>query len=325
MTNFPPRPAPKSALWLALAIWIGASASVAPAWAGEGTLYAGPEQDPVFGDIAPELVTALFPGQRFKLQPQPSTAAALDHVAADPAAAAVADLASTLDYAARHALPPERLEFSGELAHRCLLVFTQRGGWLHSFADLTAAAAGAAAGAPRPSLGLAGADPAVTLALLQRFDPGLAGLDVQAGTPAQLAARVARGQVDALLLVAYPELDQSTIDQLMDNAKLTRLPAVTRLLALAAAGPDSGFTLSTAASAGSLLPWKSDPEPTLCTPVGVVTRDDAAAALREALPAAGQKVAAVLRKPSLTEHAYGAARGAVHDAFSAMRGWLGTP
>jgi hypothetical protein len=298
------------------------------AWAGDGALYAGPEQDPVFGDIAPELATALFPGQRLKLVPLADTEQALDHVAADPTSLAVADLASTLDYAARHGLPPERLEFGGELAHRCVLAFALRGGWLHGFADLTAAPDASHPdashpGTPRPSIGVAGPDG--TLAILQRLDPGLAGLDAQPGTASQLAARVARGTLDAMLLVAYPEFDQDAIERLSDNDKLVRVPVVTRLLSRAAAGPESGFTLSTAASGPALLPWTPQPDPTLCSPVGIVSRDDAPAALRQALPAAERAVAAALHKPSLTEHAMTTARGAVRDAIATARGWLHLP
>jgi hypothetical protein len=290
-----------------------------PAGAAEGVLYAGPEADPAFGELAPELLTALFPEHRLALEAAPDAAAALDHVAEEPGAVAIADLATMLGYAAAHALPPDRLVFVSPLARHCLLAFARRGGWVRGFGDIADAA-----GTPRPAIGLAGPDAAATLAELRRLDPGLEGLEVQPGLPAELAGRVAHGSLDLMLVVAHAGLDDAAVAQLDEDDRLTELPVVTRLLARAAAGPESGFTLAAYRPDSGLIPW-SRPPMTLCTPIGVVLRDDAPPGLRAAIGRAGAAVAASLQRGDLASRAARAAKSALHDVVGAVRGWLGEP
>ena len=288
------------------------------ATAAEGTLYAGPEADPTFGELAPELVTALFPEHRLTLAPAAGAEAVLDHVAQEPGALAIADLATMLDYAARHG-DGTALEFHGQLSRRCLLAYARRGGWVHGFADIADAR-----GAPQPTVALAGADAAATLADLRRLDPGLAAFDVQPGPASELAGRVAHGSLDLLLVVALAGFDDTTTARLADDDRLVELPVVTRLLAHAAAGTDSGFTLALPRPASD-LPWVAPPPMTLCTPVGVVLRGDAPPGLREAVAAAAPRVAAMFQKPGLLTRATTAAKSALHDAAGSIRDLLGPP
>lgn len=286
----------------------------------EGTLYAGPAADPAFGELAPDLLTALFPGHRLALVPTEDAAAALDHVAAAADALAIADLAAMLDAAAVHALPPGRLVFAGQLSRRCLLAFARRGGWVRGFADIAAAA-----GTPRPAIGLVGREGAGTLAALARLDPGLAGLDVQPGDAAQLTARVMHGSLDLLLVVAEPGFDDATVATLADDDRLVTLPVVTRLLTRAAATGEGGFTLAAYRPDGLSIAWTAPP-PTLCTPIGVVLRDDAPAALRRDLGPAAASVAAGLRRPAtLGGRAAATVKSVLRDVVGPIRGWLGDP
>jgi hypothetical protein len=301
----------------------------AVARAADGTLYAGPEADPAFGELAPELVTALFPEHRLALAPAADAEAALDHVAQEPGAVAIADLATMLDYVARHpddsaqsgpAQPgAAKLEFHGQLSRHCLLAFARRGGWVHDFADIAGAG-----GAPRPTVGLVGPDAAVTLAELRRLDPGIADFDLRPGTAADLAGRAAHGSLDLLLMVAHAGFDDATAERLADDDRLVELPVVTRLLARAAATGDSGFALAMSHPASD-LPWVAAPPMTLCTPVGVVLRSDAPPALRDAVVAAAARVAAMFQKPGFLARVSTAAKSALHDAAGSIRDLLGPP
>jgi len=292
---------------------------IATAWAADGTLYAGPEADPAFGELAPELVTALFPEHRLALAPATDADAALDHVAQEPGAVAIADLATMLDYAARHEAGAVKLEFHGQLSRHCLLAFARRGGWVHAFADIAGAS-----GTPRPTVGLVGPDAAVTLAELRRLDPSVAELDVQPGTAADLAGRVAHGSLDLLLMVAHAGFDDAAAERLAGDDRLVELPVVTRLVAHAAATSDSGFMLAMSHPASD-LPWVAAPPMTLCTPLGVVLRSDAPPALRDAVVAAAARVAAMFQKPGFLARATTAAKSALHDAAGSIRDLLGPP
>jgi hypothetical protein len=306
----------------ALPAWLLAALLLAPASsraATDGTLYAGPEADPAFGELAPELVTALFPDHRLALAPAADAEAALDHVAREPGAAAITDLATMLDYTARHPDGAVKLEFHGQLSRHCVLAFTRRGGWVHAFADIAGAK-----GPPQPTLGLVGPDAATTLAELRRIDPGLVELDVQPGGAADLAGRVAHGSLDLLLLVAHAGFDDAVAARLADDDRLVELPVVTRLLAHAAASADSGFTLALPRPASD-LPWVAAPPMTLCTPLGVVLRADAAPGLADAVGGASGRVAAMFQRPSLLTRATTAAKSALHDAAGSIRDLLGPP
>ena len=283
-------------------------------------LYAGPEADPAFGELAPELLTALFPEHRLALQPAGDAEAALDHVVQEPGAVAIADLASMLDYTTRHALPADQLRFGSPLARHCLLAFARRGGWVRGFADIADAT-----GTPRPAIGLVGPDAATTLAELRRFEPGLAGLEVQPGSAAEQAARVARGSLDLLLLVAHAGIDDAVAEQLADDDRLTELPVVTRLLARAAAGSDSGFTLAAYRPDSGVIAWVEQPPMTLCTPIGVVLRGDASPELRTAFDRAAGAIAARLQKRGLAGRAVASAKAALRDVVGTIHGWLGDP
>jgi hypothetical protein len=166
-----------------------------------------------------------------------------------------------------------------------------------------------------------GSGAANLLGILRRLEPGLAGIEVQPGDADALAAQVAHGAPDVLLLVAYPELDRELIERLADDDRLIVLPVVTRLLSRAAFDRDSGFTMQAVRTDLGLAPW-SRPKPiTLCTPVGVVLRGDAPPALRDAVNRAVPVVASALRT-SLTDRAGAAATSTLHDALDAVQGLI---
>jgi hypothetical protein len=156
---------------------------------------------------------------------------------------------------------------------------------------------------------------------LTRLEPGLAGIDAQPGEADVLAAQVARGAPDLLLLEAYPELDRDLLGRLSDSDQLTPLPVVTRLLSRAALDRDSGFTMQSVRIDPGLAPWNRHSMTTLCTPVGVVLRGDAPPALRDAVNRAVPSVATALR-PSLTDRASAAATNTYHDALDAVQGFI---
>jgi hypothetical protein len=281
-----------------------------------GTLYAGPATDPAFTTIAPPLLSALYPEQRLTATAVPDSTAALDRVAADPTSAALTDLATMLGYLAAKKLPADRLEFHGPIEQHCLLAFARRDGWVRAFSDLATAN-----GSPRPSIGLAGSGATTLLPILYRLEPGLAGVDAQPGDADALAAQVAHGAPDVLLLLAYPELDRDLIERLADNDQLSLLPVVTRLLSRAALDSDSGFTLQLVRTDSGLAPWSRHKLVTLCTPVGVVLRGDAPAALRDAVNRAVLSVAGALQ-PSLTDRARAAATNTLHDTLDSVQGLI---
>ncbi len=299
---------------LALATLLGGMVAAAPLAAG--TLYAGPATDPAFTAIAPPLLNALYPEQRLTATSVPDSTAALDNVTADPTSAALTDLATMLGYLAAKKLPADRLEFHGPLEQHCLVAFTRRDGWVRAFSDLVTAN-----GSPRPSIGLAGSGAATLLPILYRLEPGLAGVDVQPSDIDALVAQVARGAPDVLLVLAYAELDRDLIERLADNDQLSLLPVVTRLLSRAALDRDSGFTLQPIRTDSGLTPWSRHKLVTLCTPVGVVLRGDAPAALRDAMNRAVVTVAGTVQS-SLTDRARAAATNTLHDTLDSVQRFI---
>lgn len=290
--------------------------SAAAGSAASGSLYAGPTSDPSFGVIAPELLTAMFPEQRLDLIPVDSGEAAVDRVAEQPNSAAIADLASMLDYAARKQVPEDRLEFHGPLSQRCFLAFARKGGWITAFADVVTAAE-----SPRPVIGIAGSDPNNLVPILRRIEPGLEKVEFQTGTETDLVPRLARGSLDLLLIVAYPAFDRETIERLADDERMIVLPVITRVLFHTALERDRGFTLSQVRFGSRFLPWTRRPTTTLCLPVGVVLRNDAPPALRDAVNRAIGTVADTLRV-SLADRAKAAAQSVLHDVVGAVKGLL---
>ena len=290
--------------------------SAATGWTAGGSLYAGPTTDPAFGVIAPELLTAMFPEQRLDLVPVDSGEAAVDRVAEQPNSAAIADLASMLDYAARKHIPEDRLEFHGPLGRRCLLAFAPKGGWITAFADVVTATE-----SPRPVIGMAGSDADNLVAILRRVEPGLEKVEFQTGAETDLVPRLARGSLDLLLIIAYPAFDRKTIERLADDERMSVLPVVTRLLFHTALERDSGFTLSQVRFGSRFLPWTHRPTTTLCLPVGVVLRNDAPPALRDAVNRAVGTVADTLRV-SLADRAKTAAQSVLRDVVGAVKGLL---
>jgi hypothetical protein len=277
------------------------------------TLYAGPPTDPVFTVIAPRVLSALFPEQRLDAASANGSMAALERVVADPTSAALADLASMLDFISSKKLPTDRLEFHGPVGARCMLGFARRDGWVHGLSDVIAAN-----GTPRPTVGLAGPDAAQLFGMLRRVEPGLSSVETQAGTPDELAAQVGRGAPDLLLLVAEPDLDHALIQRLAEDDRLVALPVVSRLLSRAAVDRNSGFTMQPVRTDSGLMPWSRRPVDTLCTPIGIVLRGDAPAGLRDAVGRATPVVAAALRQ-SLTDRAGSAANNALHDTVDTVQ------
>jgi hypothetical protein len=285
------------------------------AWAA-GALYVGPATDPAFVAIAPRLLTALYPEQRLTAMAVPDGTASLERVMADPTSAALTNLATMLAFATSKKLATDRLEFHGPLAQQCLLAFARRDGWVRAFSDLIETN-----GTPRPTVGLAGPGAEPLLGILRGLEPGLANVDVQPGDPDALAAQVARGAPDLLLLVAYPELDHDLIERLAGDDRLTALPVVTRLLSRAAFDRDSGFTMQPVRTDNGLVPWGRHKLITLCTPVGLVLRGDARPALRDAVNRAVPTVATAL-VPSLPDRVGAAATNTLHDTLDAVQGLI---
>jgi hypothetical protein len=283
-------------------------------WAA--SLYAGPATDPAFVIMAPRLLNTLYPEQRLNAVAVADDTAALDRVLVDPASAALADLATMQALVTSRKLAADRLEFHGPLEQRCLLAFARRDGWVHAFADITSAN-----GTPRPTVGLAGPGADTLLGLLRRTEPGLTNVDTQPGDATVLAAQVARGAPDVLLLAAYPELDHDLIHRLADDDRLTPLPVVTRLLSREALDRDSGFTMTIVHTDNDLVPWDRRTLTTLCSPVGVVLRGDAQAALRDTVNRAVPVVAASL-KMSLVDRAKTATTNTYHDTLDAVQGLI---
>lgn len=284
--------------------------------AAVAAIYAGPEDDPAFGVIAPELAIAMFPSQRLDLVPVASAEAALDRVAADPASLAISDLATMLDYARRKELPDDRLDFQAVAGRRCLLGFTQRGGWIRTLADLAAAGGG-----PRPTVGLPDSAAEAAFALLRRLDPGLDAARTVVAPLTDLATRAANGTVDLVLVAANPIFSAALIERLADDDRLARIPVVTRLLSRAAADRSSGFVMVPLRTDSGILPWSRAPDVTLCSPVGAVLRSNAPAALRDALGRAAPVVSATLNT-TLTDRTMKAARSALGDVFDTVKGLL---
>ena len=295
-----------------LLLAMGASASGHAA-----SIYAGPQSDPTFTVIAPELSTAMFPNQRVDLVAVSGGAAALERVAEDPGSVAITDLATTLDYARRKALAADRLEFHEVVGQRCVLGFTQKGSWVRSFADMLTTGSGA-----HPVVGVTDDAAATVLALLRGLEPGLAAVQVVSAPLGDLTIRTARGTVDLLLMVANPDFDHARLEALADDQRLTRVPIVSRQLSRAAADRESGFVMMPVQTDSSLLPWSRAPDVTLCTPIGAVLRNDAPPLLRDTLNRAVVSVAATL-KTSLADRTMRAARSALGDAMSAVKGLVG--
>jgi hypothetical protein len=278
-----------------------------------GSLYAGPNTDVAFTVIAPELSGALWSERPLPPQPVADTNAALARVAADPDSLAIAELALMLDASARNKWPADRLNFVDLLGQRCLTAFTLQGGWVRNFADLATNAS------PAPTIGVAGPNAGAMLAMLQRFDPGLAGLDVQQGTAEELAGRLARGTLDVLLVSATFGYEDKPLMKLADEARFTRMAPVTRQVTRAATGPEGGMTLSQMRiDRGSVVAWPRTPETMLCTPLGVVLRGDAPGGLKSAVTLARPRVAAALRT-SLKDRATTEFKGMLDDATGTMR------
>jgi len=304
-------------VWLYAGIMVAALGCVAPVWArAAGSLYAGPSTDPVFTVITPHLLGAMFPEQRLDGVAVDDGAAAVQRVAAEPASAAIADLATMLGYLTEKKLPADRLEFHGPIGAHCAVAFARRDGWVRAFGDVVTAE-----GAPRPVIGIAGPDASALMNMLRRVEPNLATATIQSGLADEMAARVAQGSPDLLLLVAQPDLDHSLIERIANDEHLILLPVVTRLLARTAADPNSGFTLQSVQSDSGLTPWSRRPVTTLCTPTGVILRNDASPALRDAVNRAVPGVAASLRS-SLTDRVTNAASGTLHDAVGSVQGLI---
>ena len=303
-----------SRLWLtACALLLGLGAAQA---AGASSLYAGPANDPAFTTLAPRLLTALYPDQRLNAESVADGNAALQHVLADPSSAAVTSLATMAAFATAANLPANRLEFHGPLEQVCLLGFARRDGWVHAVSDLATAGS-----SPPPVVGLAVPEATVLFAIAKRVDPALATLTPLPGEANDLATQVAAGTPDLLLLAAYPDLQHTLIEHLADDGRLTTLPVVTRLLSRAAYDRKDGFTMQAIRTDAGLAPWSRPKLVTLCTPVGVVLRGDAAPALREAVNRAVPVVAAAVR-PSLTDRAGTAASDTVNGVLDAVQGFI---
>jgi len=299
---------------LATAALLGAPTVLAASAAG--TLYAGPATDTAFTVITPRLLNALYPDQRLNAEGVADDAAALDHVAADPTSAAVADLVAMVQFAASKKLPPERLEFHGPLEQHCLLAFAQRDGWVHAFSDLITAE-----GSPRPVVGLAGSAAVSLFTMMRKQEPGLAAVMTQSGDPDALAQQVKRGALDALLIVVYRDLDHDLVVRLADDDHLTPLPVVTRLLSHAALDRNTGFNMEPVRTDSGLMPWGRPKPITFCTPTGVVLRGDAPPALRDAVNRAVPKVADSLHQ-SLTDRVSTATTNTLHDALDTVQGLI---
>ncbi len=307
-------------LWLAafgLLLGIGLlDIGSACAAGGASSLYAGPATDPAFTILAPRLLTAVYPDQRLNAASVADGNAALQRVVADPSSAAVTSLATMVGFATAGDLPANRLEFHGPLEQICLLAFARRDGWVHAVTDLTTAGS-----SPPPTVGLAGPEVASLFAIARRLDPGLATVTARPGEANDLAAQVAIGTPDLLLLAAYPDLQRALIEHVADDSRLTLLPVVTRLLSRVAYERKDGFAMQAIRTDSGLSPWSRPKLVTLCTPVGVVLRGDAPPALREAVNRAVPIVAEALR-PSLTDRAGTAATDTVNGVLDAVQGLI---
>jgi len=293
-------------------LWLAAMAGPAQA----GTLYAGPAGSPAFAVIAPRLLSALFPEQRLTAAAVDNDGQAVERVLDDPASAAVADLATMLGTIGEQKLAADRLEFHGPIGAHCLIAFARRDGWVRAFSDVVAVE-----GAPRPVIGLAGWNATELFDSLRRLEPGLASVATQPGPAPALAAEVAHGAPDLLLLDAEPDLDRALIEHLADDDRLIMLPVITRLLERATRDRNSGFSMQPVHSDSGLTPWSRRPILAPCTPVGVVLRNDVPPALRDSVNRAVPVVAAAGR-PTLADQANAVAKKALHGTVDTMQQWL---
>src|SRR5690554_1893567 len=263
-------------------------------------LYAGPQTEPLYLDVAPKLMTAVFPEHRLNLRATSGGLESLQHVLEDVDAVGLLQRDLLRDHLSRHPDDTDRLVAFGTLGLRCLYGVVREGGWVASFDDLLRSRED---GSLLVDVGPPEGDAAATFSAMRALEPDLAEVKLEHRGDLRALHMVEAGLTDVAFFVETPSLDSNLLAKVNSSDILTLLPIISRsLLASRAEEEAEGSYLYTRVVV-ERKPWRRSDTTyeTLCTPLTVVANSNSKAELLDALAFAVISQDFEPSDPSLTE------------------------
>lgn len=171
------------------------------------------------------------------------------------------------------------LEFYGDIP-ACVVAIVRKGSRIETYADLVAARR------ERPislDVGPATGRVATTFALLREMDPALGNLRLAHRGGARALSRVASGETDVALLIAYAPYKNADLEALLDRGEVDLVPFTSRTIAAAAFGQNAPYLLREISLGGDGWFHRGRIYHTMCTSLGVVVNEKADIHLSEAV------------------------------------------
>jgi hypothetical protein len=265
---------------VAAALCVGTLAvPMAPVAAVEGLIYVSAWQDASFASFGGDLRAQLAAQFSYDLGRVDNDIDVMRNVRADPRN--IGFVQRDLFVARLQQQPSDfdRLEFYGDIA-ACLVVITRRGSPLQTYDQLVAARRDRKV---TIDVGAAGGRVATTFAMLSALDPELGNLQLEFRGGARALSRVAAGDTDAAVLLAYAPFHSPDLDRLIDDEAVDLVPFFSRRVVAAAVQQRAPYTLREIELGTSGWFKSARRYQTTCSALGVVVNEQADARLSEAV------------------------------------------
>ena len=250
-----------------------------PGAAGEGTILVSAWQATSFETFGPNLRQQLSDRFQYDLTQTNGDIDVLRRVRIDARSVGFVQRDLFVDRLRRDPENFDRLEFYGGIP-ACLVAVVRKGSPIQTYDDLVS---------PRRSrpvtldIGPESGRVAETFAILRALDPALDNVDRKHFGGSRALSRVASGETDAALFIAYQPFRNDDLNALLEREEVDLVPVISRPIALAALNENAPYTLREITLADGGWLYGSRKYHTTCTSLGVVVSEKADVRLSEAV------------------------------------------
>jgi TRAP-type uncharacterized transport system substrate-binding protein len=198
-----------------------------PVAAAQEKIFAGPSSEPLYSEISPRLMTALYPEFRISLETTSGSIQTIESVLEDPKAIGLVQKDILLNYLSTKPEIKNNVEVFGDLSTRCLFGVIREGGWVKSFEDLKRRREEQPI---RVDVGDPDGESAASFNAIKASEPDLSFVELENRGGLRALHMVEAGLVDVAFFVEEPSLTSQSVQKVLNTDELEFLPIVSRKL-----------------------------------------------------------------------------------------------
>ena len=243
-------------------------------------IYAGPSSGVFYREIAPRLMTSLYPQFRVSLETSSGSIQSIERVLADHQAIGLVQKDILLHYLSINPEVRDKVQIFGNLGPRCLFGVVREGGWVRSFEDVKR---------PRDDqpirvdVGDPLGDAAASFDAMRASEKDLASVVLENRGGIRALHMVEAGLVDVAFFVEEPSLESPALRKVMSTEELRFIPVVSRNLLASDEEDGSSYTYSRVVVERNNWIRRDTSYETLCTATVILLNTEGSPAFLDAV------------------------------------------